>query len=96
MLPTCSGRHAELCAGVHGLNNARQYPALEGRDKEVAALTERAFQALLERHAAKAVDERGQTHLQVRCSVLPRAAQAAGMLALQRNECACLARRWPA
>ena len=44
---------------------SRQYPGLEGRDKEVAALTERAFQALMERHADKAVDGRGQTHLQV-------------------------------
>lgn len=44
---------------------SRQYPALQGRGKEIAGLTEQSYQAFMERHADKAVDERGQTHLQV-------------------------------
>lgn len=44
----------------------RKHAHLQGREKEIAQLTESAFQDLLSRHISKAVDDRGHTHVQVR------------------------------
>ncbi len=42
----------------------RKYPNLQGRDQEIARLTEGNYQNILTRHADKVVDDRAQTHLQ--------------------------------
>ena len=43
----------------------RQYHQLEGREAELRRFIETEYQAALQRHAGRAVDERAETHLQV-------------------------------
>ena len=68
---------AELCLSepdifLHVLmHTCRKHAHLQGREKEIARLTESAFQDLLSKHNSKAVDDRGQTHMEVnKCTVL--------------------------
>ncbi|CAL5224799.1 g7543 [Coccomyxa viridis] len=49
---------------------ARKHAHLQGRDKEIARLTESAFQDLLSKHINRAVDDRGQTHVENACLLL--------------------------
>jgi hypothetical protein len=48
----------------------RQYHQLEGREQELQDLIEREYARALAQHAAAAVDERAETHLQVAALVL--------------------------
>ncbi len=62
---------AQLCMSAPGvsfhfwMHTCRKHAHLQGRDKEIARLTESAFQDLLSKHINRAVDDRGQTHVEV-------------------------------
>lgn len=47
---------------------SRTYQTLQGREEEIARLTENSYQNFMARHADKATDDRAQTHLQA-CSL---------------------------
>ena len=61
----------------------RQYHQLEGREAELRRFIETEYQAALQRHAGRAVDERAETHLQVAALAL---ASHKALLPYLRNE----------
>ena len=80
----CKASHHTIQSSASGARlvcMCRQYPALQGRGKEIAGLTEQSYQAFMARHSNKAVDQRGQTHLQVGSTMFsPRYCQCAEWL----------------